>query len=163
LAAVARRPRNALPEYGVFHVTARGTGGIVIFLDDVDRWRLRRLIERLTGRFSIHCIAWCFMDTHYHGVFEGQREDLSVMMQRLNGVYAQGFNERHGRRGHLFESRYSSWVIVDEAHLETTCAYVVANPVRAGICETVDEWPWSWLASEEERCMTRLVTTTPTS
>jgi REP element-mobilizing transposase RayT len=160
---VARRPRSFLPEYAFFHVTSRGTGGVPIFVDDVDRLRLRGLIHLLPPRFGIRCIVWCFMTTHYHGVFEGWRDDLSQMMQRLNGRYAQEFNERHDRRGHLFEARYSSWVVRDEEHLEATCAYVLANPVRAGICDSVDEWPWSWFASEDERCMTRPATTTQTS
>ena len=50
---------------------------------------------------------------------------LSHTMHRLNTAYAQRFNRRHGRRGHLFESRFSAWVIRDDEHLE---GYV---PVRA--------------------------------
>jgi hypothetical protein len=32
-------------------------------------------------------------------------------MHWLNGIYAQDFNRRYDRRGHLFGDRYASWVI----------------------------------------------------
>ena len=49
------------------------------------------------------------------------------------------------RRGHLFQDRFASWVIEDDDYLEVVCGYVLANPVRAGLVECVDEWRWSGL------------------
>ena len=64
-------------------------------------------------------------------------------MQWLNGVYAQAFNGRHARCGHLFGERFRARVIRDEEHLYEACRYVVANPVRAGLCGQATDWPWS--------------------
>jgi REP element-mobilizing transposase RayT len=82
--------------------------------------------------------------THYHLVVEAKCEQMSHAVHRLNGLYAQGFNRRHERRGHLFENRFSSWVIRDEEHLNSTIRYVLENPVRAGLCAEPEAWPWSW-------------------
>ena len=71
-------------------------------------------------------------------------------MHRLNTSYAQRFNRRHGRRGHLFESRFSAWVIRDDAHLEATCRYVLDNPARAGL-DTSEPWPWAALRPLREQ------------
>jgi len=68
---------------------------------------------------------------------------MSYAVHRLNGLYAQRFNRRHERRGHLFENRFSSWVIHDEEHLRATIAYVLENPVRAGLCTDARDWLWS--------------------
>jgi putative transposase len=65
-------------------------------------------------------------------------------MHRLNGIYAQGFNEKHGRAGHLWGDRFVSRVIEDDDYLREACAYVVRNPVRAGLCREATEWPWSY-------------------
>jgi hypothetical protein len=65
-------------------------------------------------------------------------------MHRLNGLYAQRFNERHGRKGHLFEERFACWVISDEDHLRRAIGYVLENPVKAGLCDDVRDWLWSW-------------------
>jgi hypothetical protein len=54
------------------------------------------------------------------------------------------FNGRYDRRGHLFENRYSSWVVQDEEHLGKTVEYVLNNPVNAGLCTEAGEWLWSW-------------------
>ena len=63
-------------------------------------------------------------------------------MKRLNGVYAQRFNRRHGRRGHLFGDRFWSSFIASEGHLRSACVYVLWNAVRAGLAESPREWRW---------------------
>jgi putative transposase len=86
------------------------------------------------------------MGNHYHLVVRARRVDLSNGMRRLNGVYAQGFNRRYDRRGHLFGDRFASWVIGSEEHLSAAIAYVLFNPVRAGLCARAADWPWSGAA-----------------
>jgi putative transposase len=138
-----RRPRSDLPD-GIYHVTARGTGGIHVFLDDVDRALFSRLLWQAAEMFDLRLHAWCALGTHFHVVVECQREQLSSALHRLNGLYGQRFNRRHGRRGHLFEERFSARVIESEAHLHGAIRYVLENPVAAGICEEPQDWPWSW-------------------
>jgi putative transposase len=140
---VPRRPRRQLPN-GFFHITARGVGGAVIFTDDLDRRRFVLLLAQVSELWGWRVIAWCLMGTHYHLVVEAKREQMSHAVHRLNGLYAQSFNRRHERRGHLFENRFSSWVIRNEEHLRATIAYVLENPVSAGLCEEAREWLWSW-------------------
>ena len=64
-------------------------------------------------------------------------------MQWLNGAYAQIFNKRWGRSGHLFGERFYSNPVEDDEELLETCRYVVLNPVRAGLCERPEDWAWS--------------------
>jgi REP-associated tyrosine transposase len=122
-----RRPRRRLPD-GLFHVTCRGVGGVLIFLDDHDRRRFVLLLAQVCELWGWRVIAWCLLGTHYHLVVESKREQMSHAVHRLNGLYAQRFNRRHERRGHLFESRFSSWVIADEEHLNAAIAYVLETP-----------------------------------
>ena len=135
--------RSDLPD-GIFHVTCRGTGGIHVFLDDLDRGAFTLLLKQTADLFAVRLVAWCVLGTHFHVIADCRREDLSRAMHRLNGLYAQRFNKRHGRRGHLFEERFSSWVITSEEHLEAAIAYVIENPVAAGLCRDAREWAWSW-------------------
>jgi putative transposase len=64
-------------------------------------------------------------------------------MRVLNGAHARAFNKCHGRRGALFESRYTDTAIKDEAHLYSAIEYVHHNPVRAGMVQHPADWPWS--------------------
>lgn len=45
--------------------------------------------------------------------------------------------------GHLFEGRFRAAPIESEDHLAAAREYVLANPVRAGLCAAVADWPWS--------------------
>jgi hypothetical protein len=64
-------------------------------------------------------------------------------MKWFLGPYAQRFNQRHERDGHLFRGRFYSKRIQTPAHLISAITYVVLNPVRAGIVERPEQWLWS--------------------
>lgn len=140
---MARIPRSHLPD-GTYHAYARGVDRCAIFRDDDDRRLLLRLVLNVVDRWSWRFHALCLMGNHYHLVFETTRRALSTGMHRLNGRYAEAFNTRYGRTGHLFGARFSCRVVEDEEHLERLCDYVVNNPVRAGLCARATDWPWSW-------------------
>jgi putative transposase len=134
-------PRAARPSVpaGYYHVATRGNGHEPIFRDDLDRtWFLT-----LLTREAWECLAYCLMTTHYHLVLRVSDATLSRGMQRLSGLYAQAFNNRHDRRGHLFAGRYRLTFIETGEHLAEACRYVVCNPVRAGLCDHPGEWAWS--------------------
>ena len=96
---MARMPRYVLPEYAVFHATARGAGRIAIYREDDDRRFFLALLADAVSRFGWSFHAFCLMTNHYHLVVEAFREALSDGMQHLNGVYAQSFNARYERWG----------------------------------------------------------------
>ena len=138
---MARFPRCFLPD-GLFHVAARGVARMSIYRGDDDRLVFLGLLGQTVERFEWTCHAYCLMTNHYHLVIDTTRANLSNGLQKLNGVYAQGFNGRHERWGHVFGDRF--WCrTVPEEQLETVCLYVMANPVRAGLCERISDWPWS--------------------
>ena len=140
---MARVPRSHLPDGG-FHVFIRGVNHEPIYVDDDDRILFLSQFAAVALRFEWDCYALCLMDTHYHGVLIAKREQLTAGMHRLNGGYAEDFNARYGRVGHLFGDRFVSRVIGDEGYLRTACAYVIANPVRAGLCERPADWRWTF-------------------
>ena len=137
-----RQPRADVPA-GYYHVTTRGNRNEAVFLDDVDRTWFLTLLTRLAARESWQCLAYCLMTSHYHLVLTVPNDSLPRGMRWLNGLYAQAFNARHDRRGHLFGGRYRLSYIESERHLAEACRYVVCNPVRAGLCDHPGEWVWS--------------------
>jgi len=134
--------RTSLPD-GYFHVFTRGVAGTAIFQDDEDRRSFLTLLISAARRYGWDLHTLCLMTTHYHLVLESTRTHLSAGMQWLNGVYAQSFNTRYARRGHLFGSRFGARAIEDEEYLQRVCEYVLLNPVRAGLCEIASQWPWN--------------------
>jgi putative transposase len=128
---------------GIFHVTARGVDKMDIYRDTEDRRTFVALFAAALRRYAWDLHTVCLMTNHYHLVLETPVERMSRGMQWLNGAYGRIFNDRWARTGHLFGERFYSNPIEDDDELLDTCRYVIWNPVRAGLCERPDQWPWS--------------------
>jgi putative transposase len=139
---MARQLRIQAPGLS-YHVWARGTGRMAIFLDDRDRHHFLELLGDVFDSHGVDCHAHCQMTNHYHLVITTSDANLSRVVKRVNGLYAQWWNRRHDRVGHAFQGRFGAQIIQDDAYLLTACRYVVLNPVRAGLVRHPREWPWS--------------------
>jgi REP-associated tyrosine transposase len=126
-----------------YHVGARGIDKAPVFLSDEDHDRFLVLLSDVVDRCGWRCHAYCLMPNHYHLALTTPEPNLGAGMRRLNQVYAQWFNHRHDRVGHLFEQRYWSRVLETEVDIFTVAGYILANPVRAGLAETPEAYPWS--------------------
>jgi putative transposase len=138
-----RLPRQALSTEGIYHVTTRGVARSTISRDDDDRRLFLALLGQVVRGIDWESHVFCLMPNHYHLVVGTRLELLSYGLQQLNGIYAQAFNQRHARSGHLFGDRFAVFEIRDEEHLREACEFVLQNPVRAGLCEHAADWPWS--------------------
>ena len=128
-------------------MTARGVARSDVFLDEADYGEFLRLFAEATTRFAWKVSAFCLMPNHYHLVLTAPLTQLSAGMHRLNGLYAQGFNKRYDRPGHLFQNRFDARLVEGDRHLQAVCRYVVDNPVRARLCRRGESWPWCGLGA----------------
>lgn len=139
---MARPLRLDIPD-GIHHVTARGNARGLVYVDEIDRLKWNEVLTEVTKRFGWIVLAYCQMTNHYHLLVETPEPNLSRGMRQLNGVYAQRFNRRHDRVGHVFQARFSGTLIQREEHLVNVAAYIARNPVVAGLCEHPGDWSWS--------------------
>jgi len=139
---MGRAPRDYDAD-GIYHLTVHGVDDRPIFVDDVDRQTFSLRLLRIVRRERWAMWAACLMDTHYHLVVQPLAGRVAEGMRVLNGAHSRAFNVRHDRRGALFEARYTNTPIADEEHLASTVDYVHYNPVKAGMVEVPEEWPWS--------------------
>jgi len=118
---------------------ARGIEGRDIFETDQDREAFLSILGSGLQRTGFACYAWALMKNHYHLVLFSTEQHLSTLMRPLNARYAQSFSKAHNRRGYLFQDRYKSIVTQDQRYVQELIRYVHANPLRAGICASIDE------------------------
>jgi putative transposase len=137
------RPLRILANDALYHVVARGNARLAIYHDDVDRCRFLAILATVVERYRVECHAYCLMSNHYHLVLRTQKANLSSAIQYLNGVYAQWWNTRHRRVGHVLQGRFKAQLIQREGYFLEACRYVVLNPVRAGLVTHVEDWRWS--------------------
>ena len=63
-------------------------------------------------------------------------------MQKIGIRYSYYFNKKYERTGHLFQDRYHSEPVENEAQLMVVTRYILNNPKKAGICPT-KKYQWS--------------------
>ena len=117
----------------------RGINKSKIFDDNEDRTRfLERLGQNvLEGKCSVY--AWVLMDNHVHILFKSGKHGISAVMRKTLTWYAQYYNRRHKRTGHLFENRYKSILCDEDKYLLALVRYIHLNPLRANIVKTIEE------------------------
>ena len=130
-----RKPREEVAG-GVFHRRD-------IFLDPHDCELYLSLLAGVIKRTGWRCLGYCLMVNHVHLLIETPQPNLGRGMQRLQSTYAQRFNQRYGRCGHVFQGRYGSKRMLDDVHLWTAARYLARNPVEALLCDRPEHWPWS--------------------
>ena len=138
---MARSPRQA-SESSIYHVISRGAGKQIIFEDDLDRQAFLAILAKALEEHSVKLLCFCLMSNHFHLLLMGELAAISQGMGACCGSYAMRFNERHGRVGHLFQDRFKSEPVQDDAYLITVVRYIHQNPVAAGLCTGCD-YSWS--------------------
>ena len=137
------RPLPPVFAGAAYHITARGNNGENIFTDDYDRYAYLALLTRAIRLMKIRLFAYSFMTTHVHLVCQTMEANVSATIRRLHGSYAFSFNRRCGRHGHLFEARFGSRLIEDDAYLLEATRYTHLNPVRGGLVDNPEDHVWS--------------------
>jgi putative transposase len=129
------------------HVTVRGNRRGDVFWKDEDRLRYLRLLKAYAARHGLEVWAYCLMSNHVHLVAVPSRADsVAATLKPVDMRYSQYINWTRGLTGHLWQGRPFSCPL-DERHLWMAVRYVEQNPLRAGLAERAEEYPWSSAAA----------------
>src|SRR3984957_20145894 len=118
-----RRARCVLSKVP-YHITQRGVDKCLTFSTEEDRQTYLRLLRDNSGEAEVRLLGWCMMSNHVHLIAMPGREDsLGVLFRRVRGRYAQYYNVRRGRTGHLWQNRFFACSL-GPGHLSIALAYV---------------------------------------
>ncbi len=127
----------------LYHVLSRGNGGQNIFESDDDRQIFLELLAELVERFNVQVHAYVLMGNHYHLLLKTLEANLSKAMQWFGTSYTRKFNLKNRTSGHLFQGRFKSIIVENDAYLLRLSCYIHRNPLRAGIVERLADYLWS--------------------
>lgn len=138
-----RRARLLVPGVPV-HLIQRGNNRSACFYADEDyRFYLDHLAEQ-AAKHGCTLHAGCLMTNHVHLLLTPQQENsLGGMMKALGQRYVQYVNRTYRRSGTLWEGRFRSCLLQDEAYVLACYRYIEMNPVRAGMVQHPADYRWS--------------------
>ena len=156
-------PRRAREKSGtgIYHVMLRGINRQNIFEEEEDYIRFKNLLfqmvcpvdesgKPLPARCTFY--AYCLMSNHVHLLIREAAEDLASVIKRIGTAYAQYYNKKYQHFGHLFQDRFKSEPVNDNAYFFTLLQYIHQNPLSAGIAKTISSYPWSsWSEYEQAK------------
>ena len=139
---MARLARVVVPGYP-HHITQRGNRRQQTFFCDEDYQVYISLMSEWCSKLGVSIWFYCLMPNHVHLIAVPESEDgLRRAVGEAHRRYTRRINFREGWRGHLWQGRFSSFVM-DNKYLMKAVRYVAMNPVKAGLVKRPEEYRWS--------------------
>jgi putative transposase len=158
---MARTARHVVAG-GCYHVMNRGNAKATVFHDRDDYSRFQYLLERALDRTPVDVFASCLMPNHFHLVVRPRgKGDLGILLHWLATTHARWHHLHHRTTGRIWQGRYRTCLVQDDAHLLTVIRYVERNALRANLVSRAEEWRWGSLAWRCGRGPARLLAEPP--
>ena len=127
----------------IYHVTARGNYRQDIFHSEADKERYIWLLAHYQQEYGVKLFAFVLMDNHVHLLLERpQSTSLGEIVKTLHGRFSKEINRERRQVGHLFQGRFYSLIVEEDAYLLELTRYIHLNPVRAGMVDSPDQYRW---------------------
>lgn len=114
---------------GVYHIMIRSISDVPLFRDNNDKDKFMNLIKKYQSMYLFKIYAYCLMTTHGHIAIDCCGADISKFMKSINQSYATYFNKKYKRHGHVFQDRFKSKLVEDDAGIIQLSVYIHNNPV----------------------------------
>jgi putative transposase len=114
------------------------------FTSDMDRNVFLKYLREAMDGADFHLHAFVLMGNHIHLLATGSAVGaVPKVMHYLGLQYARYFNRHFERTGPLFEGRYWASLVDSERYFFEAMRYIELNPVRAGMVDGPERYPWS--------------------
>jgi putative transposase len=135
-----------------YHAINRGNGRAEVFHKAADYQRFTEMMQQACERLPLRVVGWCLMPNHFHlVVWPLEDGDLSRWMQWLMTCHVRRYHRHYQSSGHVWQGRFKAFPIQEDRHFLTVLRYVERNPVRAGLVDRAEDWPWSSLHAFRQR------------
>ena len=138
----------------MYHVLNRGNARMRLFHKNEDFEAFERVLAEGLERYPVDLLTYCLMNNHWHLVLRPRTdESLGRLMGWVGVTHVRRHHEHYRTRGggHLYQGRFKSFPVQDDAHFLTVCRYVEANARRAGLVERAQDWAWGGLYARRWR------------
>ena len=130
-----------------------------VFSDLTAGYLLAREIRNAECQEIVSSLCWVIMPDHFHWLVILHRTSLARLMRRVKSRSAISINRMKRCSGRLWQPGFHDRALRFEENLRYVSRYVIANPLRAGLVDNIDDYPlWdaAWV-DRKERNMTSVV------
>jgi putative transposase len=137
------RPLRPIDDGLIYHVINRGNNRQKVFRKRGDFVAFLQALAELKERKPFQLFGYCLLDNHFHLLLRPTGATISRIMQSLLVSHTQRYHKHYHSGGHVWQGRFKSPVIQNDEHVLTVLRYIEANPLRSGVVDRAEEYPWS--------------------
>jgi putative transposase len=138
------RAKRLLYDNSVFHIIQRGHNKERLFKHSKDYKSFKDIIRKYKNKYSFDIYHYCIMSNHFHFVLKIIKgKMLPKVIQGITQSYSFYYKRRYHHIGYLYQNRYKSFLIKDNAYLLECGRYIERNPIRAKIVKDPKDYYWS--------------------
>jgi putative transposase len=127
-----------------YHVRAATHNRLPVFVDTDVVARVREQLFAQAESCSFAVLAYCFMPDHVHLLVEARADDAWLPEFVAAWKQQSGYGYASAGRGRLWQVGYFERVLRNEESTSQVAAYILGNPVRAGLAQRVSDYPHAW-------------------
>jgi REP element-mobilizing transposase RayT len=147
LSTISEDERKRLIHERITQYEDAGHGSCVLAREDCSLALEQTMMKGHGQDYILH--AWVIMPNHVHVIIgppvDGTRRSLSGILQSWKGASARAINQLTETTGTLWQrDSFDRW-IRNEDHFIAALRYIRENPVKAGLCQSWQDWPRLWI------------------
>ena len=127
--------------------------------DLVDVLRSQLLTTAAAYRFAV--LAYCFMPDHLHALLEAVSEDSDFLKCVYMFKQRSAFSFRKRQGAFLCQEGFYDRTLRNDEQTSDVAAYILANPVRAGLCEDPLSYPFAGSGSHSTADLAAMIQSRP--
>lgn len=144
-------PRKSSPRTNQYpiHVVARSNNREFFPIPADECWEIFKYeLARVRKDFGFETHSFVMMGNHYHWLLTTPEVNLGDGMCRFQTNVSCAISRKATRINHIFGGRYNPTVITNPVYYANVYRYVVQNPMRAGICDRFEDYPYTSLTDK---------------
>ena len=126
-----------------YHIYVRGINKEKIFGQPREKNYFKRIIRKYLKEYDVEIYSYCIMSNHAHLLSKSDLKELSMFMSKVLAKYAQYYNYKNNRNGHVFQNRFGSECIESERYFWNCLKYIHMNPVKACMVSGLMDYKYS--------------------
>lgn len=137
------REKRIVCEGSIFHIISRGNNREYILSNPKHKSFLLKQIKEYNVVFAFELLAYVIMDNHYHLLIKTNKTPISEIMFNINNVLSKYLTRELDKKGHVLEKGFTYKLVTTDTYIIWLLRYIHRNPIRAHICNDIDDYRWS--------------------